>query len=94
MLNKPVQDSAERVERLVEKLKSHPEVLERLERILQVVENDTGEALTADETEELLVLEMRRLGQEAMQEWAQGKEARLEAEYAGRRGFVKREKKR
>ena len=94
MLTKSVQDSSERIERLMEKLENHPEVLERLERILQVVENETGEALRADEAEELLVLEMRQLGQAALQEWAQGKETRLEAEYEGRRGIVKREKKR
>jgi len=93
MLNKSVETS-ERIERLVEKLGDHPEVLEQLERILQVVENETGEALTADEAEELLVLEMRRLGQVALRGWADKKQARLEAKYEGRRGIVKREKKR
>jgi hypothetical protein len=56
----------ERDEQLLKKPGNEPEVLDQLEWILQVVENETGEAMTADETEELLVQEMRRLGQIAM----------------------------
>lgn len=94
MLNKQAKESSEKIARLVEKLENHPEVLDRLERIFQVVENESGEAMTADEAEELLVLEMRRLGQETLRGWAQRKETRLAVEYEGRRGIVKREKKR
>jgi hypothetical protein len=94
MLNQQSEIQAERIKRLVEKLENQPEVLEHLERILEVVENETGEAMTADEAEELLVLEMRRLGQSALGRWARRKQSRLEAEYAQRKTIVKREKKR
>lgn len=94
MLNQPSEIQAERIKRVVEKLENQPEVLEHLERILEVVENETGEAMTADEAEELLVLEMRRLGQSALSGWARRKELRLAAEYARRKTLVKREKKR
>lgn len=94
MLNQRSEPPAERIKRIVEKLESQPEILEHLERILEVVENEAGEAMSADEAEELLVLEMRRLGQSALGGWARRKESRLEAEYDQRKTMVKREKKR
>jgi hypothetical protein len=94
MINKQSERPAERIQRIVEKLEDQPELLEHLERILEVVENETGEAMTADEAEEILVVEMRRLGQSALGGWARRKESRLEAEYDQRKRMVKREKKR
>lgn len=57
-----------REKRLVEKLRSHPELLERFEAILALTERPDG---TADQVEELLVAEVRRLGSQAMEQWAQ-----------------------
>lgn len=57
-----------REKRLLEKLRSHPELLERFEAILEVTESPSG---TADQVEEMLVAEVRRLGNKAMQDWAQ-----------------------
>jgi hypothetical protein len=94
MLNQSNESQAERIEQLLKKIEDQPEILGQLERILQIVENETGEAMTADEAEELLVWEMRRLGQIAMGSWARRKESRLEAEYNGQSRMVKREKKR
>ena len=62
---------AGREKRLLEKLRSHPELLEQIEAILEITESPSG---TADQVEELLVAEVRRLGNKAMQEWAQGAE--------------------
>jgi len=83
----------QRIERLIRKLESYPEVLDRVERIMEVVENDTGEAITADEAEELLVQELRRMGHDALQGWARRKEVKLERDYSARSGMVRREKK-
>jgi hypothetical protein len=83
----------QRIERLIRKLESHPEVLDRVERMMEVVENDTGEAITADEAEELLVQELRRMGHDALQGWARRKEVKLERDYSARSGMVRREKK-
>ena len=83
----------QRIERLIRKLESYPEVLDRVERIMEVVENDTGEAITADEAEELLVQELRRMGHDALQGWANRKEEKLERDYSARSGMVRREKK-
>src|SRR6266404_99621 len=83
----------QRIERLIRKLESYPEVLDRVERIMEVGENDTGEAITADEAEELLVQELRRMGHDALQGWARRKEVKLEGDYSARSGMVRREKK-
>lgn len=84
---------AARVQRLVEKLEAQPAVFDRIERMLEVVGNETGEAITADEAEELLVQELRLMGRDALQAWANEKEERLGREYGARAGLVRREKK-
>jgi hypothetical protein len=61
----------QREKQLLEKLRSHPELLERFEAILELTESPSG---TADQIEELLVAEVRRLGNKAMQAWAQSAE--------------------
>ena len=82
-----------RMERLMAKLESHPEVFDRVERMMEVVENEAGDAMTADEAEELLVQELRRMGHDALQGWATRKEEKLELDYGARSGVVRREKK-
>ncbi len=65
-----------REKRLLEKLRRRPELLERFEAILELTESEDGALRTADEVEELLVEEVRRLGNRAMHDWAQGAEER------------------
>jgi hypothetical protein len=51
-------------ERLLARLKEHPQLRSRIERLVDLVE-DTGENLRkADEAEQRVIEEMRRLGQE------------------------------
>ncbi len=75
------------------RLKRHPEVYERIGRLLEIVENADGDSLTADEVEERVVEEIRRIGHDALQGWAQGKARRLEGEYGRRAGLERRGKK-
>lgn len=65
---------------LIEQLRHHPEMMERLQKIVELVESNEGPLKTADQIEELLVEEMRRLGGEAMGHWAVGAEKRLSDE--------------
>jgi hypothetical protein len=80
-----------REKRLLEKLRSHPELLERFEAILELTEVPSG---TADEVEELLVAEVRRLGNKAMQEWAQHAEEQAAQELRQRTPGARVRKKR
>ena len=56
--------------------KSHPELRDRMASIVGAVENADGTLEEADAAEERLVEEMRLLGREALQGWA---EKRVEA---------------
>lgn len=69
-----------REKRLLEKLRERPELLDRFEAILALTEAEGGPLRTADEVEELLVEEVRRLGHRAMHDWAGAAERRAAAE--------------
>ncbi len=55
---------------LEERLNQHPQLRARIESLLSVVENAQGDVTKADEAEQRVVKEIRHLGQEALQEWA------------------------
>ncbi|MBK9346172.1 MAG: hypothetical protein IPN06_06910 [Burkholderiales bacterium] len=57
-------------EEITSKLHAHPQIRERIISILSVVEADGSGLRRADDAEERLVEEVRRMGQEAMQAWA------------------------
>jgi hypothetical protein len=50
------------------KLEEHPHLRKRFEEILNIAESD--DIITADEAEERAIEEVRKLGQEVLQEWA------------------------
>lgn len=62
---------------LIERLREHPELMERFESILEISANADGAVKSADEVEGLLIEEMRRLGNATMGEWATRAEKRL-----------------
>jgi hypothetical protein len=66
-----------REQRLLEQLRRQPELLERLETIVGLTQADGEKLPTADEVEERLVEEVRRLGQRVMTDWAGNAEARV-----------------
>lgn len=84
---------AQHWQELIARLRRYPELSERIERLLEIVENADGDSLTADEVEERVVEEVRRIGHDALQGWAGRKAARLEGEYARRAGLERRGKK-
>ena len=65
---------------LIEQLRKHPELLERVRSILEITGSAEGTVKKADEIEALLIEEMRRLGQTTMQSWAGKAEQTLGAE--------------
>lgn len=52
----------------LKKLKEYPHLRKRFEEILNAT--DSEDMITADEAEEKAIEEMRKLGQEMLQEWA------------------------
>ena len=65
---------------LLEQLRRQPEMMERLRSILELTRNAEGPLKTADEVEELLIQELRRLGNTTLCQWATQAEARVSDE--------------
>ena len=66
--------------RLIEQLRKHPELLERVCSILEITAWAEGPLKKADEIEALLIEEMRRLGHATLETWAGKAEQTLGAE--------------
>lgn len=63
--------------RLIERLRQHPELAERFGSILEITATADGPLKRADEIEELLIEELRRLGNATMGSWASRAEQTL-----------------
>lgn len=59
--------------KLEERLNAHPQLRERIEALLRVVEDAAGDVDKADEAERRVIEELRRMGIEALQAWAERK---------------------
>lgn len=65
---------------LIEQLRQHPDMMERVQSILNLAQNADGPLKTADQVEELLIQEMRQLGSATLHHWAGQAEERVSAE--------------
>ena len=80
---------------LVEKLRRQPKIMEQVQKILEISQSSQGPVKTADEVEELLIEQMRRLGNATMNEWAAQAHQRINDEFKEQApGVLKRKKKR
>jgi predicted signal transduction protein with EAL and GGDEF domain len=57
-------------ELLLTRLHHHPRLRDRIETLLNIVDNVAGECTTADATEQAVLEEIRKLGNTALQGWA------------------------
>jgi hypothetical protein len=80
-------------EEFLNKLSEYPGLRRRFEEILGLIGNEGGDANTADEAEERAMEEVRKLGQEVLQDWAERKHRRLAKEFDERTGYRRKEKK-
>lgn len=67
---------------LIDQLRRQPRIMERVQQILELANASDGPLKTADQIEELLIEEMRRLGNATMTEWATQAQQRAEQELA------------
>ena len=70
--------------RLIERLREHPELMERFQSILEITASAEGPVKRADEVEELLIQQMRRLGNASMESWASRAEKTLGEQLKGK----------
>lgn len=81
----PDKKSSQMKRGLEERLREHPELRERFEKMLDIVENDDAE---------LRVLEqVRGLGRELLQGWAEEGAEKVERAWDNRQDFSRKEKK-
>ena len=76
--NQPTLTSQEA--QLIQQLRQQPEMLIRLQSILDLAHAAEGPLKTADEIEALLIQELRQLGSTTMNQWATQAEARVSTE--------------
>jgi hypothetical protein len=62
---------------LIKRLRQHPELAERFGSILEITATADGPLKRADDMEELLMEELRRLGHATMESWASRAEQTL-----------------
>ena len=55
---------------LINRLKQHPKLLDRMEALLNVVENSAGDCTKADDAEQYVIEELRKMGNDALHCWA------------------------
>jgi len=77
---------------MIQRLREHPELMERFQSILELSANADGPVKSADEVEGLLIEEMRRLGNATMGDWATRAEKRL-ADQLGQKDVTARARK-
>ena len=78
---------------IIAQLRQHPEMMARFQSILDITGNADGPLKTADEVEELLIQEMRRVGNAAMNQWAAQAEERIGTELKEKDPSVRARKK-
>ena len=78
---------------LSERLKQHPELEERFEMILDIVENAAGDVEKADEAERRAIEAVRQLGHEVLQGWALRQHQKKADEYDAKPGVGRKGKK-
>ena len=52
------------------RLNEHPELRERMEGLLNMVENETGNFTKADDAEQYAIEELRKMGNDILHSWA------------------------
>ncbi len=80
-------------ETLLAKLRRHPDLQSSIERILELADDPENAHKSADEIEEMLVEQVRRLGAQTMKDWAQNAEAEIGSEMQNRKPATYRTKK-
>jgi TolA-binding protein len=82
-----------RAQSVDERLQKYPQLQKRVEELLDLVENSNGDVVKADEAEELLFEELRRMGQDTLTAWAERKHSRLIKECDSRSDLSRKQKK-
>ena len=78
---------------LVKRLERHPAMMERMVRVLDVLENTAGDVCRADDAERRAIDELRAMGQELLQGWGDSQAQRAALALEASQGVVRQLKK-
>ena len=78
---------------LIERLRQHPEMLARVQSIVDLAHAADGPLKSADAVEELLIRALRQLGHSTMNQWAKQAEVRVGDELQSQDATVRSRKK-
>jgi hypothetical protein len=78
---------------LEERLREYPELKAKMERLLGIIENASGDIEKAAEAERRLIEELRQMGNEVLHGWARRQQHKKEQEYNAKPGINRKEKK-
>ena len=59
-----------------ERLNKHPDLKKRIDELLKIVEDAEGDIEKANEAEQMVIEELRKMGNEVLHSWARNKEKR------------------
>lgn len=76
-----------------ERLQRYPQLRAKFEALLDVVENASGDVVKAHDAEERVFEELRQMGQDAVQAWAERKHQKLVGECDVRSDLSRKQKK-
>jgi hypothetical protein len=78
---------------LLERLNQHPLIKARVERLLTIVENPSGESNLADDAEDQVIESLREFGGELLQEWAETRNSQASVQLEKRVGSASKNQK-
>jgi len=78
---------------LEERLKARPELRQRFEAMLDIVEDTKGDLDKANAAEERVIAELQQMGKEAITCWAKEKESKKTEEYLKTNSNIKKKNK-
>ncbi len=57
-----------------ERLNKHPDLKKRINELLKIIENAEGDIQKANDAEQMVIEELRKMGNEALHSWASNRE--------------------
>ena len=77
----------------MERIEKQPALLKRVEQLLSIVENSTGDIQKANEAEMRIIKELREMGNEALTVWGEQQVSTLTENYKKKEGCYQAGKK-
>jgi 23S rRNA pseudoU1915 N3-methylase RlmH len=65
-----------------ERLNRHPDLKKRIDELLKIVENAEGDIQKASEAEQMVIEELRKMGNDVLRNWAENREKQASEKFS------------